>query len=69
MWVKVILPAKCGQPHWLFQLGSGVPRILQAYSKDCFKFADNYLHMTFPATKQVTTQVEELIKRRTNRHE
>jgi len=30
------------------QLGSGVPRILQAYSKDCFKFSDNYLRMTLP---------------------
>ncbi len=56
------------------QLGSGVPRILQAYSKDCFKFSENYLRMTFPALEklstqvsmqvpmQVTTQVEELIK-------
>ena len=62
------------------QLGSGVPRILQAYSKDCFKFADNYLRMTFPATEQVpmqvtmqvttqvTTQVEELIKVFTGEH-
>jgi ATP-dependent DNA helicase RecG len=30
------------------QLGSGVPRILQAYSKECFKFSDNYLRMIFP---------------------
>jgi ATP-dependent DNA helicase RecG len=62
------------------QLGSGVPRILQAYSKDCFKFADNYLRMTFPATEQVPmqvtmqvttqvpTQVEELIKVFTGEH-
>lgn len=56
------------------QLGSGVPRILQAYNKDCFKFSENYLRMTFPATEklpmqatqqatqQVTQQVEELLK-------
>ncbi len=60
------------------QLGSGVPRILQAYNKDCFKFSENFLRMTFPASKklsmqvstqvtmqvstQVSTQVEELIK-------
>ncbi|MBN2729330.1 MAG: putative DNA binding domain-containing protein [Bacteroidales bacterium] len=62
------------------QLGSGVPRILQAYSKDCFKFSENYLRMTFLAseklstqvtthvTTQVTTQVEELIKIFTGEH-
>jgi ATP-dependent DNA helicase RecG len=54
------------------QLGSGVPRILQAYSKDCFKFSENYLRMTFLASEklstQVTTQVEELIKIFTGEH-
>lgn len=30
------------------QLGSGVPRILKAYDKGCFKFMDNFLRMTFP---------------------
>lgn len=62
------------------QLGSGVPRILQAYNKDCFKFSENFLRMTFPATEklsmqvntqattQVTTQVEELIKIFTGEH-
>lgn len=56
------------------QLGSVVPRILQAYNKECFKFSENFLRMTFPATEklpmqvntqvtmQVSTQVEELIK-------
>lgn len=29
-------------------LGSGVSRILQAYDKSCFKFADNLLRMTLP---------------------
>lgn len=28
-------------------LGSGVPRILESYSKDCFKFTDNFLRMSF----------------------
>lgn len=62
------------------QLGSGVPRILQAYSKDSFKFSENYLRMIFPAseknttqatmqvTTQVTTQVEELLKVFTGEH-
>ena len=38
-------------------LGSGVPRILRSYGKECFKFTDNFLRMTFPATEQVTMQV------------
>ena len=29
-------------------LGSGIPRILKAYSKNCFKFTDNFLRMSFP---------------------
>jgi ATP-dependent DNA helicase RecG len=61
-------------------LGSGVPRILQAYDKDCFKFSENYLRMTFPSSEklpmqvstqvsmQVSMQVEELIKIFTGEH-
>lgn len=55
------------------QLGSGIPRILESYSKDSFRFSDNFLRMVLPASeevfaettqvsKQVTTQVEELLK-------
>ena len=29
-------------------LGSGVPRILEAYPKECFRFTENFLRMTFP---------------------
>lgn len=29
-------------------LGSGVPRILESYDKDCFDFSDNFLRITFP---------------------
>ncbi|GAB4345524.1 MAG: helix-turn-helix domain-containing protein [Flammeovirgaceae bacterium] len=54
------------------QLGSGIPRILEAYSKDCFYFSDNFVRMVFPAieavhididqvTDQVTDQVKQLI--------
>ena len=47
-------------------LGSGVPRILGSYRKECFKFTENFLRMTFPATEQVTPQVtpqvEEIVK-------
>lgn len=35
-------------------LGSGVPRILRSYGKDCFKFTVNFLRMRFPASEQVT---------------
>jgi predicted HTH transcriptional regulator len=40
-------------------LGSGVPRILRSYGKECFKFTENFLRMTFPASEQVTEQVTE----------
>ncbi|WP_069658337.1 RNA-binding domain-containing protein [Arcticibacter eurypsychrophilus] len=30
------------------QLGSGVPRILESYDKQCFKFSDHFLRMSFP---------------------
>jgi predicted HTH transcriptional regulator len=32
------------------QLGSGVPRILQAYGKECFYFSDNFIK-TFPQSE------------------
>ena len=43
-------------------LGSGVPRILKSYGKECFKFTENFLRMTFPASEQVTEQVKELVR-------
>lgn len=43
-------------------LGSGVPRILRSYGKECFKFTENFLRMTFPASEQVTEQVKELVR-------
>jgi len=41
-------------------LGSGIPRILKTYGRECFKFTENFSRMTFPAkqdTEQDTTQV------------
>ena len=29
-------------------LGSGIPRILRDYPRDCFRFTENFLRMTFP---------------------
>lgn len=40
------------------QLGSGVPRILESYPKECFKFSENFLRMTFPV-EQVENQTVE----------
>lgn len=39
------------------QLGSGIPRILDFYSKDCFKFTDHFIRMKFMSTlkSEVTT--------------
>jgi ATP-dependent DNA helicase RecG len=52
------------------QLGSGVPRILKHYPKQCFKVSDNYVRMVFPVEGvvdveggQVGGQVEALPER------
>lgn len=37
------------------QLGSGIPRILDFYNKDCFKFSDNFLRMTFPINVSINS--------------
>ena len=46
-------------------LGSGIPRILRAYSEDCFKFTDNFIRITFPisdhASDHASVQVKKLI--------
>ena len=41
-------------------LGSGVPRILQTYSKDCFKFTENFLRMTFKSYEPVYLDQEKI---------
>ena len=38
-------------------LGSGIPRILRAYGRECFRFTENFLRMTIPACEPVTPQV------------
>lgn len=38
------------------QLGSGVPRILESYGKECFRFMGNFIRMTFPASEEVLPQ-------------
>ncbi|MEO5787720.1 MAG: hypothetical protein ACOH2D_10750 [Gelidibacter sp.] len=43
------------------QLGSEIPRILQAYPKDCFQFSYNFLRITRPSV-QDTPQVSPKLK-------
>ncbi len=38
------------------QLGSGIPRILESYDKNCFMFSDNFLRMSLPAKRQASGQ-------------
>lgn len=40
------------------QLGSGVPRILQTYSQECFRFSENFVRMTFPISIKLTSEIE-----------
>ncbi|MGY0040483.1 ATP-binding protein [Pedobacter sp. NJ-S-72] len=39
------------------QLGSGIPRILESYDKQCFKFSDHFLRMSFPINKETDDSV------------
>ena len=46
------------------QLGSGVPRILESYGRECFTFLDNFLRMVFPIHGgQAGGQAEQLTER------
>ena len=36
------------------QLGSGVPGILESYSRNCFNFSQNFLKMAFPKESDET---------------
>ena len=38
-------------------LGSGIPRILRGYGKECFVFTENFLRMIFPSSEEATPQV------------
>jgi len=42
-------------------VGSGDPRILESYSKECLRFIDNFTMMTFPASEKLTEQVIEQV--------
>ena len=37
-------------------LGMGIPRIVKAYGRDCFKFSQNFMKMIFPIAKHETDQ-------------
>ena len=40
------------------QLGSGIPRILETYGKECFQFSANFLRMVFPSAEPVYKEEE-----------
>lgn len=48
-------------------LGSGIPRILRVYGKECFKFTDNFIRITMPisvhdhASDHASIQVKKLV--------
>lgn len=42
-------------------MGSGIPRILRSYGKNCFKFSENFLRITFPSAAPTTEQVTEQV--------
>ena len=41
------------------ELGSGIPRILQSYPKEVFKFMDNTLRVIFPIEEDLQALMEE----------
>lgn len=43
------------------QLGSGIPRILQAYPKECFQFSENFLRVILPSSEPVSEQDTEQV--------
>jgi len=43
------------------QLGSGIPRILESYPKECFRFSDHFLRMSFPINDQASDQVNDQV--------
>ncbi|WP_150452414.1 Fic family protein [Arenibacter lacus] len=53
------------------QLGASIPRILQSYGWECFKFMDTFTRLVFPSsrkrTEQVTEQVQTLISAMTGK--
>lgn len=43
------------------QLGSGVPRILESYGRECFRFMGYFIRMSFPISEGITPQVTEQV--------
>lgn len=55
------------------QLGSGIPRILETYGRECFVFMDNFIRMVFPIAEGISTphdtpHVEQLLAVFTGEH-
>lgn len=51
-------------------LGSGVPRIIRAYGKECFQFTDNFVRITLPiaSNRHVTEHVTEHVIEHVTEH-
>jgi predicted HTH transcriptional regulator len=49
------------------QLGTGIPRILKHYGRECFQITENYIRIVLPTvmglTEQVAEQVAEQVKK------
>ena len=43
------------------QLGSGIPRILQSYGKECFQFSDNYIRISFLLRITLTYKIKDVL--------
>ena len=43
------------------QMGSGIPRILEYYGKECFQFSENFLRMVFPSADEASSLVAEQV--------
>lgn len=46
------------------QLGSGVPRILKFYGKECFLFSENFVRMSFPCARNKTELITASVRER-----
>ena len=52
---KIMLsPVRKGKDGLLVEsLGSGIPRILQAYGEESFRFSENFIRIILPVSVQV----------------
>lgn len=44
-------------------LGSGMPRILKAYSEKAFRFTENFTRMSFPSAEKTSEKILEIVQK------